>query len=119
MFGLSFHVSASGVTLVIFMPSCASATPANAIKAPKKMVFFMRYLPGCLRFVKQLSVGLIGTGIPALLERSDNTCDHVCEEPVNIGKHFPFDGYWPLGPPFDDRRPSRSSRTNRASRCKR
>jgi hypothetical protein len=31
MFGLSFHVSASGATLVISMASCASATPANAI----------------------------------------------------------------------------------------
>src|SRR5215471_15250914 len=50
MFGLAFHVSASGVTVVTFIASCASAAPANAIKAPNKMVFFMRYLPGSARF---------------------------------------------------------------------
>jgi len=35
MLGLSFHTSASGVTVVTFMASCASAELASAIKAPK------------------------------------------------------------------------------------
>jgi len=48
MAGLSFHVSASGMTVVAFMPSCAHAEPTNAITAAEKRAVFTGILP-CLK----------------------------------------------------------------------